>query len=592
MSLYHPRHFLTADGIPKKANLLEYIRGKVPKSLLRVSSLWFTNALIVLMILEVPETSGRFLEKLGADVVAGWLGQLALMGLLINSLTGALPRATVLIPILFYSSYYVAFSEQGIQVKLIADELRRTNPARIVQFDSKTHSLVTDQADVFAATHAIPVVYTKNSSYVENGYVSYRLIAKDTIKEYLSKNSDGVQFLSVDWNDKILSNVRILRVPEHPSGKVIVASAYDDSGEGWGEWNIGFKATSLSVGGKVVGIFKSGYVRRLLNFPFFTIGCKFPSEASGRVCQAEFATERVAIESRPDSINRTLYPDPISIMLGIQSLSKYEIDHFHNPDVGADPLIRAPSGEDAAFGALRDLINGRSPSLSWGTSFLIASNPSRLAPFAVAMTKQFLDLNRIGALDAPGKLEQIRLLIAGIAALGRTEFVTVQDLLSDVVRKDNSIRDKYPLLYIRLADAGPIMYSIYRDRFLAQNATQRDKLLAALAICRIGQADSELIRAINLEWAKFVSGELKENNYQSALFVALLKLGQESTVRDFTRPDTKILNGWYEAVLAGRGKTDIGPNNCMPMEWPEDTYVPSFLAPSLKWLNERWIVAN
>ncbi|MFZ0209210.1 MAG: hypothetical protein WAL59_24390, partial [Roseiarcus sp.] len=166
------------------------------------------------------------------------------------------------------------------------------------------------------------------------------------------------------------------------------------------------------------------------------------------------------------------------------------------------------------------------------------------------------------------------------------------DLLSDAARKDNTIRDNHPLLYLRLADAGPKMYSLYRDQYLAQNATQRERLLAVVALCRIGQADSELISAIISEWAKLDSGELKDNNYQSALFVTLLKLGQESTVKSSGRPNSRTLQGWYEAVLAGRGKTDVGPNNCMPMEWLEATNVPAFLSPSLKWVNERWVLGD
>ena len=221
-------------------------------------------------------------------------------------------------------------------------------------------------------------------------------------------------------------------------------------------------------------------------------------------------------------------------------------------------------------------------------SFLIASNPSRLAPFATAMTKRFLALIQTGAVDVPGRLEQARLLAGGIVVLGPAEFATVQDQLSGVARRDNSIRDDYPLLYLRLADVGPRMYSIYRDQFLAQNATDKEKFLAISAICRIGQGDSKLISAINAEWAKFDSGELKDDNYQTALFVALLKLGQESTIRNSGRSSSPILKSWYEAVLGGRGKTDVGPNNCMPMEWPENTDIPASLAPRLRWANERW----
>jgi hypothetical protein len=572
--------------------LLSYIVRKIPKSLFRVTSLWFLIPLIVLMALELPSAPGRILQKFGADFVAGWLCQLVFLSLFIDALKGTLPRAAMLIPIIFYSSYYFEFWQQGVHVKLESDELRRTNPGMIVQFDSKLHSLVVDQADVFAATHSIPVVYQREPSYVRDGYLSYRLIARNEIEAYLRRNADDVQVFSVYLNDKIQSNAKELRIPERPPHKIISVSGYDDPGEGWKDWNIGFQINTASFEGQVRGVFKSGYVGRLPIVPFFTIGCKFSSETSKRTCQAEFATERVPMESRPNSVDRTLYPDPVSIMLGIKVLSDDQIAHFHNSDVGDAPPMRAAPGEDAAFGALQDVVSGRSAAISWAMSLLIGSNPPRLAPFAAGMTKRFLDLSQTAAGVVPGRLEQARLLAGGIVALDPAEFATVQDQLSDFARRDNSIRDNYPLLYLRLADVGPRMYSIYRDQFLDQNATERDKLLAVTAICRIGQADSELISAINSEWAKFDSGEPTDNNYQTALFVALLKLGQESTIKDTGRPNSRILRGWYEAVLAGRGKTDVGPNNCMPMEWPENTYVPAFLAPRLRWANERWILAD
>jgi hypothetical protein len=576
---------------PTRASL-SYIVRKIPKSLFRVTSLWFLIPLIVLMALESPSAPGRILQKFGADFVAGWLCQLVFLSLLIDALKGTLPRAVLAIPIIFYSGYYLSYCEQGIHVNRKSDELRRINPGMIFKFDSKSHSLVTDQADVFAATHSIPVVYARDASYVRDGYLSYRLIARSELEQYLRRNADGVQIFSVYLNDTIQSNAKELRIPERPQRKTISISAYDDPGEGWNNWNIGFETTTVSFEGTIVGVFKSGYVRRLPVIPFFTIGCKFSSETSRRTCQAEFATERVPIESRPNSVDRTLYPDPVSIMLGIKALSDDQIAHFHNSDVGDAPPMRAAPGEDAAFGALQDVVSGRSPAISWAMSLLIATNPPRLAPFAAGMTKRFLALIQTGGADVPDRLDQARLLVAGIVALGPAEFATVQDLLSDFARKDNSIRDDYPLLYLRLADAGPKLYSIYRDQFLAQSATERDKLLAVTAICRIGQADSELISAINAEWAKFDSGELKDNNYRTALFVALLKLGQESTFENSGRPNSPILRGWYDAVLAGRGKTDVGPNNCMPMEWPENTYVPAFLAPRLRWANERWALAE
>jgi hypothetical protein len=70
----------------------------------------------------------------------------------------------------------------------------------IVQFDSKLH-LVVDPADVFAAAH----FYSRRLSaraYLADRYLSYRLIARNEIEEYLSKKDD-VQIFSVYLNDTI-----------------------------------------------------------------------------------------------------------------------------------------------------------------------------------------------------------------------------------------------------------------------------------------------------------------------------------------------------------------------------------------------------
>jgi hypothetical protein len=143
-------------------------------------------------------------------------------------------------------------------------------------------------------------------------------------------------------------------------------------------------------------------------------------------------------------------------MLGIKALSDNQIAHFRNSDVGDDAPRRASSAEDAAFGALQDRYRWRAkPTSLLDNELPIASNPSRLAPFAAAITSRFLDF------EPDRRLRRSWSAWSGQAAggpdcgLGPAEFATVQDLLSDLAGKDNSIRDNYPLLYLRLADAGP-----------------------------------------------------------------------------------------------------------------------------------------
>ena len=71
------------------------------------------------------------------------------------------------------------------------------------------------------------------------------------LKQYLRRNADDVQIFSVYLNDTIQSNAKELRIPERPPHKIISVSAYDDPGEGWKDWNIGFQITTVSFEGQI-----------------------------------------------------------------------------------------------------------------------------------------------------------------------------------------------------------------------------------------------------------------------------------------------------------------------------------------------------
>ena len=580
-----PREALS--GLGRSWNVVR----KTSQSLFRATSLLLACVCVVFIVLEMSPRPGAILERLGAEIASGWLIQLVLIGFLFDSLRGMLPRAVALIPLVFYCSYYIAYWQQGVHVQQVSNELRRSNPTRVFDFNSKLHSLVMDQADVFAATHSIPVVYAREPSYFKEGYLSYRLIERNKIKEYLRIDPAAVQIFTVNWDGRIQANVRELRFPERPRNKIVDVTVHDDHGEGWRDWNIGYSTTFLNVDGRVVGEFKTGSVRRLPIVPLFMVGCKFPGEPGRPQCSTRLATEQTSIESRPYSVDPTLYPDPVSAMTGIKALADYDVAHFHNSDAGSDMMPRVAPDEDAAFAALQEIIDGRDPPVAPRTSELIAGNPARLAPFASAMTKRFLALNDSKTAEGHGRSNQIGVLVSAIEALRPAEFATVQDVLSDFARTNSSLVDTYPFLYLRLADAGPKLYSIYRDQFLAQNATPAQKLLALTAICRLGQADTELMSTIASEWDKFNAGELTDSRYQSALFVLLLKFGQKSQ-KSLLKSHSSILKDWYEAVREGRGKTEAGPNNCMPIDWLDDGYIPDVLAPSLRLSNDRWIAAD
>ena len=83
--------------------------------------------------------------------------------------------------------------------------------------------------------------------------------------------------------------------------------------------------------------------------------------------------------------------------------------------------------------------------------------------------------------------------------------------------------------------------------------------------------------------------------YGSTMYIALLRLGDPPAVDVYptnSRRDDVI--GWYDAVRQGKGRTDIGPNNCHawdksgvrePNRWP-----PS-LRPGLGYTDRTWTKA-
>jgi hypothetical protein len=82
--------------------------------------------------------------------------------------------------------------------------------------------------------------------------------------------------------------------------------------------------------------------------------------------------------------------------------------------------------------------------------------------------------------------------------------------------------------------------------------------------------------------------DFSDGRYQSALLVALLKLGQESFLREHLDAIPTHLHQWSEAVLRKEGLTETGPNNCMAQEWSTTNYLPPIVAPTLNWKGGRW----
>lgn len=558
---------------------------------MKLLSLWSFAALIALLALQAIPATGPRLHDLGTPVVAGCLVHVSLFCLLFESLTNRLPRIVVVLPIFAYTGYYAAFWQQAVHTEERSRELKASNPGRMLVFDSQTYSLVMDHAAEFVATHAIPVAYTLDLSYRPESYQSYRLTGVVQAAQAVRDAATEMQIFAVYQDEAKLQAVRELRIPERPPNRIVSVAARTEPGGGWQDWNIGEEITEISLEGKPLGSFKLGYVWRLPTLPFLAIGCRFP-EGAARKCYIELALERKPLDSMPDYVDQALFDDPVSVMLGVRTLDdrEFRTGKTFALKIGSSDASgsRPPKNEQAAFDALEAVLGGQPPDLP--TPIIVQSlvgDPDRLAPLAASMADRFVELNRSDRADIPGQPQQSKILASALAALPAAAIGQVSQPLQEVLRRADAWA-QYPELYVRLADAGPGLYPFYRDRFLAPETTQTERLLAALAICRIGQVDSELASALKSQFSANDPKDSRGAEYESALFVALLKLGQDDFLRTAARSDASPLQSWYDALLAGKGKSAVGPNNCLSWEWPWPEYLPPPLTPRLRWAKGSW----
>ena len=573
---------------------------RVSFSALRLVSFWSFLALLTLLLLQALSFSGPLLAAAGAAYVAGWLVHVGLFSLLVEALIGRFSRAIALLPIALYSGYYISYWQQNAHIQIKSSQLQNSNRANILNFNPNIYSLVMDQAQQFVASHDIPSVYSYNSGYRPSPYLSYRLISADSLPLILQQAGAELRTHSVYFDEKEQPNLRVAEIPERPPGKIVTVLVRDDPDTGWNNWNISEQTTELSLDGKTIGAYRSGFVQRLPIFPFLAIGCHFPAGARGasdtlvRKCYIDFVSERRPIESAPQGLDRARFDDPVSILLGIRGLTAGDFKTFRGYDdktaiAGSDRGNPPPTDGDA-FDALQAIVNGQNIGAQWSSSSAIARNPGRLKPLAGGMAKRLLELVASNKTEPLARRQQIIALSTGLAALQPNDFASVGDGLSELLRRE-AAWDNFPALYLRLADLGPRVYPYYRDRFLSRDAGNIERLLASIAICRVGQADNELISAMRAEFSGNAPDRTSSDNFKASLFVTLLKLGQESYLKATYQTDAIPLKAWYGAVLSGKGKTDMGPNNCMPFEWPRAEFLPASVAPRLTWRDGAWDAA-
>ncbi len=566
----------------------------------RSVSTWLLVALVASLALQALPFTGIFLMMFGAGLLSGLLVHALLASVAVESIFGRLPRAFILLPVALYGAYYAAYVWQGRLAAEKAADLQATNPGVILQFEPEQHALVMAQAGTFVQRHRIDVAYEANASFKPELYLAHRLFTQEDCASIPKDSQHRVQkhglvraFSSTSRSKSAARGVCLVRMPERPTRTLVEIEVKDQAQVSKRKWGISERITRVKLDGKVIGAYTVAHHWRLPRFPRLFLGCGLISSRSAWECSADFMRKSEWIGTASADGEQAL-DAPVGVMLGIARYGEVDLQGFTGYPSNAEALARARNEagrvEREVFDQLQGMLAGQNIKPPHNMGYSLSLQPDLLAPLAKPMTAMFVALLDSGVLSRPYRSDMLEMLGRAIPALPREAFGEVSgDLLAVAGSKD--FWQRYPGIYLRVADIGPRALPLYRDHLLQGTLKGWLQPLPVMAICRIGQADAEVIEKLKRE---FVGLDLSKTNfrneaYREALFVTLIKLGETDFVAQAYPHENLRHPDWYKAVLAGKGETEVGPNNCAPRESNSWAVVAS-LRPSLTLRAREWQV--
>jgi len=589
-------------------------------------SFWALVSFSVLLALQWFPYTGIILLMLGAAAWCGLAVNAFLLGVLVEATLGKIPRFLMIIPFGAYGGYYVAYAQQSREISAKAVEMQISNPTLVLSFDPAAHSLVTsrEQAERLAARYGVPVTYEVNANVKPEGHVSHRLLdreqcarARGAQASLRSKNMSAamglvapVQFDDGSLNQgflrqNFLEEVCLMNFPERPPFQQINVTRRGNDAVWERQRAIMEQFVDFSVNGQVFATYKTASVWRLPILPILSIGCFLNSGAPSWNCLADFQRSYEVIDGTPKSVDKARYDSPESVVLGLHKFMRTDYTNFRADrrwtaiidrlDVYPEEQLKFKAEQKAdLFAQFVAFVQGSEiepfgeakPAPPFEMDAAILDNSERLIPLRDAMVARLIQLldAKIGVYN-----KWYVLLLKSIYSLPRDSYATMPDAeVRQLLDALASYRYHSSFLYTRMADAGPRTLSFYENELKSTPGAG-----PALAICRIGEA-SEASRAILRK--QFTESSKSDDDdarvtLNSSMFVTLLKLGDPAAVDgypiNFKRAEVV---SWYDAVRQGRGRTEIGPNNCNG--WERNTYRPPSLRPGLVYSDKTWIEAG
>ena len=552
---------------------------KLPKSILLFL---FTGVLFLAQHLPIV---GVFLMILGAPLWSVVTINLGFLLMVKEAWDGTLPRATAVLPFLYFSIYAGLTIAGHRQLFRLRQEIARNNQAVHVAFDPHQNDLVVETKVVGGSTsplgkvpenlveaYDIPVVYGDNGNPRIASHLSYRVVAKKTC-DAIGRGDPNVVTLAFQENGAFNFNLCLLRQPEDPTKPVLTVAA-EETVETQ-DWVLSTKVSTITLTNANNQSFtlKGGTAAPFTWLPAPVIGCALDSAAPKWRCFAEFERDAYAPLAAKNShdLDHNANTAAIAAVLELVATpASGRISETATDSTVAQNLKSYEEKErDNELKRFHDLVTDLTLP-EWQFPYLLQHRELTAAE-APAMVQALQRAEEVTTVTRHGRQHNalkynnnnIRFVLSEmIVRLPEGAYAPLVPQLVEIARADAantesgvgwSLQSSAPAFMIRLGDAAPAgMADLFAATLQAEHAPRDAQTTAVLGLCRAGgeyapKGKDDILRLF-ASTSRYNGGSMY---LHSALYVTLLRMGmKDAVVNDPTDGRRDRVFQWYQDNFA------------------------------------------
>ena len=553
---------------------------KLPKSILLFL---FTGVLFLAQCFPIV---GVFLMILGAPLWSVITINLGFLLMAREAWDGSLPRAAVVLPLLYFSIYAGITIAGHWQLFRLRQEIGRNNRSVPVAFDPEQNDLVVE-AKVVGSTSSltkipenlveaydIPVVYGENGNPRIASHLSYRVVAKKVCDTIGHRDPNVVSF-AFQENGAFNFNLCLLRQPEDPTKPVLTVAAKETAETQ--DWVLPTKVSAITLANADSQSFtlKGGSAAPFTWLPAPVIGCALDSAAPKWRCFAEFERDAYASLAGKNSHDRdyNAITATIAAALGLVATpaSNRISEAASDPTVAQNLQSYQEKERDNELRRFHDLVTDLVLP-DWQFPYLL-QHPELTAAEAPAMVQALQRAEEVTTVTRDGrqhnalryKNNNIRFVLSEmIVRLPEDAYAPLVPRLVEAARADAnnnntesgvgwSLQSQAPAFMTRLGDAAPAeMADLFAATLRAEHVPRDAQTTAVLGLCRAGAEYASSVKddvlRLFASTGRYTGGSMY---LHSALYVMLLRMGmKDAVVNDPTDGRRDRVFHWYREKLA------------------------------------------